>query len=118
MAISPQDRVRAKELAKELVKITGGRYKDDGTPKTFDELEIETNLLGDLVTSIALNESAEDLPEEEKCVRCPKCKAVPIKHDPDDDEPMVIQTARGEVEWVTEGYFCRRCRRSFFPSTG
>jgi hypothetical protein len=115
MAISAQDRARAKELAKELVKITGGRFRDDGTSKTFDELEIEASLIGDLVTSMAINQAAEELPEGEKCVRCPQCKAVPKKHDPDDDEPMVIQTARGEVEWVTEGYYCRRCRRSFFP---
>lgn len=118
MAISPEDRARALELAKELNQITGGRYHEDGSPKTFDELEIETNFMADLVTSMALNESAKDLPEEEKCVRCPKCKAVPRKHDPDDDEPMIIQSARGEVEWISEGYYCRRCRRSFFPSVG
>lgn len=115
MAISAQDRARAKELAKELVKITGGRFKDDGTSKTFDQLEIEASLIGDLVTSMAINQAAEELPEAEKCVRCPKCKAVPKIHNPDDDEPMVIQTARGDVQWVTQGYYCRRCRRSFFP---
>ena len=116
MAISAKDRARALELAKELNQITGGRYHDDGTPKTFDELETETNAIADLMTSAALNESARDLPDKEKCARCPKCNAVPKKHDPDDDEPMVVQSARGEVEWINEGYFCRRCRRSFFPS--
>lgn len=116
MAVSPEDRARAKTLAKELVKITGGRFKDDGTSKTFDELEIEASLIGDLVTSMAINQAAEELPEDEKYVRCPKCKAAPRKHDPDDDEAMVIQTARGDVQWITEGYYCRRCRRSFFPS--
>jgi len=40
MAISAQDRVRANELARELVTITGGRFKNDGTSKTFDELEL------------------------------------------------------------------------------
>ena len=116
MAISPQDRARAKELAKELVKITGGRFKADGTSKTFDELETEASLIGDLITSMAINEASEEMAAEEKCVRCPQCHAIPRDHDPDDDEPMIIQTARGDVEWVTEGYYCRRCRRSFFPS--
>jgi len=116
MAVSPQDRARAAELAKELAKITGGRYRPDGTPKTFDELESEAGLVADLIASIAINQAAEDIPEQEKCVRCPKCKAVPRKHDPDDDEPIVIETTHGEVEWLSEGYYCRRCRRSFFPS--
>ena len=44
MAISPKNRARALELAKELNELNGGRYHDDGTPKTFDELEIETRL--------------------------------------------------------------------------
>ncbi|TWU40266.1 hypothetical protein Q31b_36130 [Novipirellula aureliae] len=97
--MSAKASARALELAKELNEFNGGRYHDDGTPKTFDELEIETNALTDLLSSMALNESAKDLPGEEKPVRCPKCKAVPEPHDPDDDEPMVIQSARGEVEY-------------------
>ncbi|MEM6472968.1 MAG: hypothetical protein AAF802_25635 [Planctomycetota bacterium] len=117
MAISPQNRARAEELAKQLVKNVSGRYHKDGTPKTFHELEIEAGHIADLVASMVLNENARDLPEEEKCVRCPKCNAVLKKHDPDDDEAMIIQTDHGEAEWVTKGYFCRRCRRSFFPST-
>lgn len=116
MAISPQDRARAKELAKELAEIAGGRYRPDGTFKTFDELEIDAGFVADLITSMAINQSAQDIPEDEKCVRCPKCKAVPRKHTDDDDEPIVIQTTHGDVEWITESYFCRRCRRSFFPS--
>lgn len=62
MAISPQNRARALELAKELNEINGGRYHDDGTPKTFDEREIETNALTNLLSSMALNVSAKDLP--------------------------------------------------------
>ena len=116
MAISPQDRARLDELAKEINEITGGRYRDDGTPKTFDELEIETHYVLDLVSSAAINQSAKDLPEDQKCVRCPKCKAVPRPHNLDDDEPTVIQTARGDAQWINQGYYCRRCRRSFFPS--
>ena len=94
MAISPKNRARALELAKELNELNGGRYHDDGTPKTFDELEIETNALTDLLSSMALNESAKDLPEAEKPVRCPKCKAVPKPHDPDDDASLLRQSSQ------------------------
>lgn len=116
MAISAQDRARAAVLAKELNDIIGGRYRPDGSPKTFDELETQAGFVADLIASMAVNQSAQDLPEDQKCVRCPKCKAVPQKHDPDNDEPMIIQTTHGDVEWIAEGYYCRRCRRSFFPS--
>jgi len=116
MAISTEDRARAEELAKELFAIHGGRFQPDGTSKTFDQLETEIGLIGSLVSSMALNQATAEMPEEQKCVRCPKCKAVPQEHNPEEDEPILIQTTYGEAQWITEGYFCRRCRRSFFPS--
>jgi hypothetical protein len=116
MAISPEDRARAEELAKELFKITGSRFRADGTSKTFAEIEDEASLLGDLITSMAINQAVAEAPGLERLVRCPQCHAEPGEHDPKCDEPIVIQTTRGEVEWVAEGYYCRRCRRSFFPS--
>ena len=118
MAISPEDRARARELANEICKITGGRFREDGTSKTFAELEDEASLVGDLITSLAIQQAAAELPDRERPVRCPQCQAEPEPHGPDRDEAMVVQTARGEVEWVTEGHYCRRCRRSFFPSAG
>ena len=36
----------------------------------------------------------------------------------DDDEVHVLETSRGEVAWTEAAWFCRRCRRSFFPSVG
>lgn len=63
MAISPEGRARSEELAAELLEITGGCYRDDGTPKTFDELEIEAGMVGGLITSKAINKASEDLPE-------------------------------------------------------
>ena len=38
MALSGEDRKRAEELARELMKITGGRFKADGVSKTFAEI--------------------------------------------------------------------------------
>jgi hypothetical protein len=117
MALSSEDRKRAKELARELVKITGGRFKSDGKSKTFAEIEDEAIEVGDLITSLAINEAAEQSPDAPTPCRCPECGAVPKKRDPDDDDEVVIlQTDRGDVDFVTDGYYCRRCRRSFFPS--
>ncbi|TWU39827.1 hypothetical protein Q31b_31420 [Novipirellula aureliae] len=116
MALSNEDRKRALELAREFRKITGGRFKADGKSKTFAEIEDEAIEIGDLITSLAINEAAEDAPDKPAQCRCPECGAVPKKREPDDDdEPVVLLTDRGEVDFVTEGYYCRRCRRSFFP---
>lgn len=116
MALSGKDRERAEELAKELWKITGGRFKSDGTSKTFLEIEDEAIDLTDFVASVVIKESAAELPDHEKPCRCPQCGAVPKTPD-DDEEPIVLQTDRGEVGWGTRTYYCRRCRRSF-PATG
>lgn len=116
MALSSEDRKRAKELAQELVKITGGRFKSDGKSKTFAEIEDEAIEVGDLITSLAINEAAEQAPDAPAHCRCPECGAVPRRNGPDDDEPVILQTDRGDIDFVTEGYYCRRCRRSFFPS--
>ncbi|MEM6692101.1 MAG: hypothetical protein AAF664_21915 [Planctomycetota bacterium] len=116
MALSSDDRKRAKELARELVKITGGRFKSDGKSKTFAEIEDEAIEVGDLITSLAINEAAEQAPDAPTRCRCPECGAVSQQRGGDDDEPVILQTDRGDVDFVAEGYYCRRCRRSFFPS--
>jgi hypothetical protein len=118
MAISADDRKRAEELAKELFKITGSRFKADGTSMTFMEIEDRAIEVGDFVTSLAINHAAEEASDAPQQCRCPQCGAVPKGRSDDDDEPIVLQTDRGEVDWLTEGYYCRRCRRSFFPSAG
>ena len=117
MAISAKDRQRVRMLAKELVEITGGRFDGDGKPKTFDDIENEATEIGDLVTAFAMEQLVEQDAELEELPCCPTCGKAGQKRQAD-DEAMVLQTARGEVQWVTEGYFCRGCRRSFFPSVG
>ena len=103
MALSDKDRKRAEELARELMKITGGRIKPDGVSKTFAEIEEEAIEVTDIVASALIKQPAKDAPDAPTQCRCPECKAVPGD--------------RGEVDFLTKGYFCRRCRRSFFPST-
>ncbi|WP_236615818.1 hypothetical protein, partial [Rhodopirellula europaea] len=116
MALSDKDRKRAEELARELMKITGGRIKPDGVSKTFAEIEEEAIEVTDIVASALIKQTAKDAPDAPTQCRCPECKAVPGDRG-EDDEPIVLLTDRGEVDFLTKGYFCRRCRRSFFPST-
>lgn len=116
MTLSTEERKRARELSRELLKITGGRFKSDGTSKTFDEIEERAIELTDVLASMLIEQAVQEAPEVPHPCRCPECKAVLGDRD-DDDEPIVLQTDRGEVGFLTQGYHCRRCRRSFFPST-
>jgi len=44
---------------------------------------------------------------------CPECGLLCPRGQP---EPVVLQGIRGEVGFNQPGYYCRHCRRSFFPS--
>lgn len=47
---------------------------------------------------------------------CPKCgKEVEDKHK-DEAAPRLLLTEVGEAEWHEPETYCRKCRRSFFPS--
>ena len=115
MGLSPADRKRLREMGVELRKILGGAVREDGTPKRFDELEQESIEVGDLIGSAMLEANVQDSEKPAATCRCPKCNRVCPRRD---EEPRVLQTDRGEVSWLEAEYFCRKCRRSFFPSDG
>lgn len=116
MGLSAKDRKRMQELGGEIRKIFGGAVRDDGTPKTFDELERESIEVGDSIASAMLEANVRDGEEPSSVCRCPKCNRLGPRCE--EEEPRILQTDRGEVSWLEAEYFCRRCRRSFFPSDG
>ena len=114
MGLSAADRSRVRELAAELKDLVGGSRHADGRAKTFDELEEESIEVSDLLCEAMLGSLVDDTDEPSGTCRCPKCDRVcPRRHD---DEPRVVEADRGTVTWNEAEYFCRRCRRSFFPS--
>jgi len=96
--------------------ILGSNVWSDGRAKTFDELEGECTEVGDWLTSQVLQRrvATPSATDEPPC--CPDCQQ-PGELLPD-DEVRIVQTSRGEAAWSEAGWFCRRCRRSFFPSLG
>lgn len=56
-------------------------------------------------------QAAEPLPPEDHV--CPDCGRPAESADP---EPRIVQTRAGEAQWQEPHTYCRRCRRSFFPS--
>jgi uncharacterized protein YbaR (Trm112 family) len=46
---------------------------------------------------------------------CPSCQR-PLNWDKKEVQERIVETDAGEAEWSEPEGYCRRCRRSFFPS--
>jgi len=115
MGLSGAQRARLQEIAREVKEIVGGCCHSDGRPMTFAELEDESIEAGDVLTAAMLQERVAERQPPKEAACCPACKRQG-KRCP--DEPRVVETDRGEVSWLEPSYYCRYCRRSFFPSFG
>ena len=118
MNLSTEQRKRLAEMAKEMAEIFGEADDCGGRPRTFSELEDECIAVGDWLTAAMLQDRVAakvGATDGESPPCCPSCdqpgEATPA-------EPRVLQTDRGDVEWNESAYYCRRCRRAFFPSVG
>jgi hypothetical protein len=82
---------------------------------TLVDLEELTCQIGDMVaqelTQREVLRRAEALDADE--AECPDCGAVCPRGQP---EPVLLDALRGEIGYNQPSYFCRRCRRSFFPA--
>ena len=115
MELSASQRQRLQQKVREIREILGSCLHPDGRPKTFVELEEECIEAGDLLTAAILQERVAERPAPEDVACCPTCNRAGGRCP---DEPRVVQTDRGEVSWLEPSYYCRFCRRSFFPSLG
>jgi len=115
MNLSAIQRKRLRKIAAEAKEIIGGCMHEDGRPMTFAELEDECIEVGDLLTAAMLQQRVTERQSPQQPPDCPTCGRQTILAP---DEPRVLQTDRGEVEWMEPTYYCRHCRRSFFPSLG
>jgi len=116
MGLSAAQRERLREIAAEAKEVIGGCLHADGRPMTFAELEDECIEVGDLLSCVMLQERVTERHPPEQPPDCPTCGR--RTNLTPDEEPRVLQTDRGEVEWLERTYHCSHCRRSFFPSLG
>ena len=114
MKLSVTQRGRLADLSREAGEILGGCLDSDGQPVTFAELEDECIEAGDLFTATILQQRVvgRQSPEQTPC--CPDCGHPGTSES--ECEPRILQTDRGDVSWLEPSFFCRHCRRSFFPS--
>ena len=105
------------ELAQRLKTLLAEDFDDtDEQYKTFDELETNAIAVGDEISRLLLEKSAAERGQKISAQKpdccCPDCQRECSFQEP---EPRLLQTCRGEVTWLEGNYFCRHCRRSFFP---
>ena len=106
-------RTRVKAMVEQLAREHQQELAAAGTLVALEEL---TAGIGDEVgRQLCENELAsrsERAAKLEQC-ECPKCGVLCPRGE---SEPVVLQGLRGEVGFSQPSYFCRRCRRSFFPA--
>ena len=110
------DQLRGKidRLVQELATQEQGRLSEAGT---FVSLELLTAEIGDEIAhklaSHELLRRSEAL-SQQPLHTCPDCgRSCPLEPD---REPLILQGARGEIEYPEPRCYCPRCRRTFFPS--
>ncbi len=82
-----------------------------------DTIEAIRQVLSEKMLDEALQRQADTVNQRPAPFQgCPKCGKEVEKHDPDQDDRRLLQTKVGEAEWREPTTYCRKCRRSFFPS--
>lgn len=108
-------KAEADELLEKLTSLLATDTRENGTYKTFDEIEMHAIEVGDRVSALLMKRAVQQgVHHQPQCPTCPRCDSPGKKRD--EPEPRVIDAARGEVAWNENEYFCRKCRKSFFPS--
>ena len=104
---------RVKAMVEELAREHQQELAAAGTLVDLEELTCQ---IGDeLARQLCENElgnRAQQAAELEQC-ECPECGRLCPRGQP---EPVLLQGLRGEVGYNQPSYFCRHCRRSFFPA--
>lgn len=104
-------------LLKAAEELVDQEFGPDGIPSQvrFSEVEQISVELGDaLARRIMMRAAARQADvETSKGQVCPECQR---DLEPLEPEPRILRTRAGEVEWSEPQCYCRRCRRSFFPS--
>lgn len=108
-----QMKSRVKAMVEELAREHHQELAAAGTLAALEQLTCQVgDEFGRQLCESELTHRAHRAAEAEEC-QCPDCGALCPRGQP---EPMVLEGCRGELGFNQPSYFCRRCRRSFFPS--
>jgi hypothetical protein len=103
------------QFARELMREVYGEHGPEWGTR-FRDIEILGDVIGAEIASRftegSVREQTESVPE--KARSCPCCGGHGERRD--EDEPRSLLTLTGVVSWNEAQFFCKPCRRSFFPS--
>ena len=108
-------RARVKAMVEQLAREHQQELAAAGTLVDLEEL---TAQIGDEVGRQLCENELANRGHKAACAEqceCPECGSLCPRGEA---EPVVLQGLRGEVGFSQPSYFCRRCRRSFFPAGG
>ena len=112
MAMSSKLRSRLEAVVREFLAEEGLLgLPGPGTQSLFAALEDSAVELGDAFTQEVLKQQLAAPPEVDG--HCPTCGEAGLRKK---ERQRSIQTRRGPVDVTEVECYCRRCRRSFFPS--
>jgi hypothetical protein len=115
MTIDQRLQGRIKAMAEELRREMHGPRGAPRWGTKFTEIE---NTACDIADALARELMSQQLQEQEQeetggPVECAVCG----RHAGEDDlQPRLVTTRRGDVSWRERRYYCKHCRRAFFPS--
>ncbi len=114
MALATAKSKKIEELAKQLQALMAEDFDvQPGNLKSFDDLETSSVAIGDEITRIPLETASKNRSlVSQATMLCPDCHRECLYQEP---EPRVVQSRRGEVTSLEGNYYCRHCRRAFFP---
>jgi hypothetical protein len=86
-----------------------------GKPATFDQIESSAMEVGlKLARQLMQHEVAMEEGEEAEAAPCPRCQRSCPRSGPIQKRDLL--TEAGQVEFARRGFYCKPCRKSFFPS--
>tara|TARA_B100000686_G_scaffold289995_1_gene317106 strand:+ start:128 stop:490 length:363 start_codon:yes stop_codon:yes gene_type:complete len=111
MATSAGLEQRIREIAEELAREFGGIEEEENSC-LMTRVEDFAAEIGDSVAGRVMERELENRDKEQDVV-CPCCKQPGhVKRH----RKRTIETKRGPIEIIEAEYYCKPCRRSFFPS--
>jgi len=117
MAISKELQGRIQELARDLRReFYGGRGAPVSGTILFEELEEDACQLGDAIACELMQQVLQAQADEDHPEAISECSVCGRNGKLDEVQRRVVQTRRGKVKWPEPRYFCKHCRKAFFPS--
>jgi predicted SprT family Zn-dependent metalloprotease len=114
MTIRKQLQDRIEEMASELRReLWASGVPTRGTK--FTQIEDDACAVGDALARALVGQGLEQQSVEHAAGPC-ECAVCGRSAEGDDLEPRLTTTRRGDVVWRERRYYCKHCRRAFFPS--